>query len=319
MSGLLRRLSHERRLLIPKLRNSLRFNQDFTQLNLKAAACIGPTLTMVRDTQALYSPAQSPGQIQLAPHQEIENATLGTRTGTLPSGWLWPTETGTATWEDHADGYSVGTFTVSGTRQVLQENYTQAQGVGTLVCYIESCNITSGDPIILRADVNAGTDADISDTDFDTLGGNAGWYAVAFEETGVGFNYFMGPGSTASATGSCVLSRPAILFGNSLGVGLNTPVYLGTTAPLGAWVGTDDGDEPKYDQARLAAGVYDGSPLNEQVWSEEFDNAVWATTNSTVTGNQVANPLNGDITADELDMGTSAGAHIVADAFVQSE
>ena len=218
---------------------------------ITAVAVKGPVPTFTRASNAMSS--NSSGNLAYAPHQILENANLGMRTGDLPSGWAWTAETGSISWTD-IDGYSEGVFSATGAGQSLSNTITVTVAeTYTVFAYISNSAVTSGSDLILRARVTSGTDADITDADWDSLGGVAGWYAVGFTmgAADTSMDVRMGIGTAGSATGSVTMSRPGIVKGLLPGVGVNVPAKL-SGEPLGRWIGTDDGDEPLYDQPRFA-------------------------------------------------------------------
>lgn len=260
----------------------------------------------------------SDGNVAYAPHQLLENANLGTRTGDLPSGWAWTTETGSIAWTDPGD-YSQGVFTVSTQRQELLNNVTVvASETYTAFAYISESAITSGTATILAVTGTNGTDGDITDTDWDSLGGVAGWYAVGFTmgaaDTSAALT--IGAGVGGNAVGSVTIERPGVVKGLLPGVGVNSPAKL-AGEPLGRWIGTDDGDEPLYDQprfthdpangnARLGLLEEMGAATNDILQSAAFDNASWTKRGTAaVVANDAVAP-DGNTTADKLTINTGS-------------
>lgn len=251
----------------------------------------------------------SSGNLAYAPHQLCENANLGTRTGDLPSGWAWTTETGSIAWTDPGT-YSQGVFTVSTERQELVNAVTVvASTTYTAFAYIEESAITSGAATILAVTGTNGTDGDITDTDWDFLGGVAGWYAVGFTMgADTEIDLTIGAGVGGNAVGSVTMSRPGIIKGLIPDVGVNVPAKL-SGEPLGRWLGTDDGDEPLYDQPRFAHNPADSNAqlgllmeearTNLCLQSEDLETS-WTATNGGVSANAAVAP-DGNTTADQFD------------------
>lgn len=222
---------------------------------------IGPVPTFTRASNAMSF--DSAGNLAFAPHQLLENSNWGTRTGDVPSGWAWQNETGAITWTDIGT-YSEGLFSGTAQRQRLRNSVeTLAARIHTAIVFIQDSSITSGNNVILQVVGTGGTDCDITDADWDSLGGVAGWYACAFEQGAADTNFSIdiGLGVQGNATGSVTINRPTIVIGNLTGAALNTPVLL-SGEPLGRWIGTDDGDEPLYDQPRF---VHDPAASDAQL------------------------------------------------------
>ncbi len=274
---------------------------------ITAATKRGPNLTKTIASNAMSH--DSSGNLAYAPHQMLENANWGARTGDLPSGWTWPVETGAVSWTDIGT-YSQGVFTGTTQRQILRNTVVVlASETYTLVGYITESAITAGNEIILDAVSTSGTDGDITHADWVALGGVAGWYAVGFTmgaaDTLVSIN--VGLGISGNATGSVTISRPGIVKGLLPGVGVNVPAKV--DEPLGRWIGTDDGDEPLYDQPRFAHDPADSNAklgllmeearTNLQIQSETFNNIAWNKTRSVINADATTAP-DGNTSADRL-------------------
>ena len=294
---------------------------DFTNWDQATfdASDIVSTLTT---TRTLFD---STGTLVYAPHQLLENANLGTRTGDLPSGWAWTAETGSVVWTDPGS-YSQGVFSGTTQQQALINQVTLAAGtVYTAVVFIEQSAITAGNGIILRCVNSGGTDGDITDADWDSLGGVAGRYGVAFEmgvaDTEV--NFRVGLGVAANATGSVTMSRLGVVKGNITGTNaLNTPAKIDEPfLTQGGWVGTNNGDEPLY-LPRLGYHVFENSSwvdkglgvwsatTNEVHQSEDFGTTWTETGTSVVSTNTTAAP-DGNTTADTLTDDNASGLEFI--------
>lgn len=284
----------------------------------------GPVPTFTRASNAMSF--DSSGNLAYAPHQLLENANLGTRTADVPSGWAEANATGDVVWTD-IGSYSQALWSgITQRRYLTNATPVTAAETYTAFVYIEDSAVTAGATTILDVTSTSGTDADIKDEDWDALGGVAGWYAVGFTmgAADTNANFGIGFGRQGNATGSVAMSRPGIVKGLIAGVGVNVPAKL-SGEPLGRWIGTDDGDEPLYDQPRFAHDPADsnaqlGLLMKEQrtnlaLQSEAFDvdgsGSPWTHTRASISANAVAAP-DGNTTADELvEDGTASATHFV--------
>lgn len=225
----------------------------------------------------------SAGLLQYAPHQLLENANWSAQTSEVPSGWVDVSGTGFRVFTD-AGGFFEVDFTASANRPYLSNNFTAEAGVAyTAVVFIESVAISSGNLKLLDAFNTSGTDGEILSTDFTT----AGFYAVPFlmgvADTSMTLRTGLGVGG--NSTGTMTMSRPSIVKGVIAGLTIGTAARL-DGEPLGKWIGTDDGDEPRF-TARVGSHVDTGGTfLNEGYLTEEartelalhnqdMTNAVW--------------------------------------------
>jgi hypothetical protein len=290
---------------------SLTLRQNFlltTASTIDQAKITGPTLTFTRASNGKVW--NESGVLQYAPNNELENSKLGTRTGDLPSGWVWQVETGSVVWTDPGS-YSQGVFSVSSTRQTLQNAVTVvASTTYTAFAYITESAITAENEVILITVGSNGTDGDITHSDWVSLGGVAGWYAVGFTmgaDTDVTLR--IGAGGTAPATGTVTISRPGIVKGLLPGVGVNVPAKL-SGEPLGRWIGTDDGDEPLYDHPRFDHDPANGNAAlgllveeqrtNLTLQSEQITATGWTNGGCVLTADSTVAP-DGNTTADTIE------------------
>ena len=179
MSGIHRRTSHERRVLRDNdfliFPPPERLFYDFlmnTGARIEDATVQGPDLTFTRASNAMVW--NEAGRLQYAPHQLMENANLGTRTGDVPSGYGSAETADTVTWTDIGSGsnqYSQVVATGTTQRFVLTQVTSGLEGgaVYTFFAYIKNSAVTAGNTIILQGSQSGGTDGDITDADCDAL------------------------------------------------------------------------------------------------------------------------------------------------------
>ncbi len=262
----------------------------------------------------------SVGNLVFAPHQLLENANLSDPTGEAPSGWSVTNEGAgnSVVWTDGGRYFS-GVFTCgsAGRVSILNSITVLASTTYTAFAFIENSAITAGDDLLLRASGTSGTDGDITDADWDALGGVAGWYAVGFTMgADVAVSLQIGCGiSIGDTVGASTISRPGVVKGLLPGVGVNVPAKL-SGEPLGRWVGTDDGDEPLYDQPRYAHDPADSDAQLGMLMEEARTNlclqaddleTTWTNpgANTTITAN-AGTAATGNATADDVLHGDAA-------------
>ncbi len=304
------RFSHERRIHFGR-DDRLRLHYDMLQSSgssIDEMVVKGPVPSFTRASQGMSF--DSVGNLVFAPHQVLFNSNLGTRTGDLPNGYAWAQQSGTISWTN-IGSYSEGLFSGTSQMQYMDENTTVvAATTYTLFAYIPDSSITSGNGKFLQASQTSGTDADITDADWDALGGVAGWYGVAFvmgaSDTVVILSIGLGAGF-GNATGSVTINRLGVVRGNITGNAANVPAKL-SGEPLGRWIGTDS--SPLLDQPRFAhdpansnaeLGLFmEEARTNIAFATEDFSDAVWTTSNVTVTANDTTAP-DGTMTADKVE------------------
>ncbi len=263
-----------------------------TSALISDARLVGPNIIFTRASHAQVR--NEDGDLQYAPHQLIENSNLSSWTGSDPSGWQ-ALQGGTRVegLSVLGDGVANATMTATNARPYLDNAMTVAEEEEyTIGCYIEAVNHTGGNTAIMVV-VNAlGTgivQGIMNAADFTT----PGWYAFGFYPgTGdTSINPRFGIGAGANASGTMTLSHP--FFIKSLLPEIDDPRVTASTftrlsgPPLGRWVGTDDGDEPKFDAMRfdhdkdgVALGfLCEGFPrTNLFTFSQELDDPDWTKT-----------------------------------------
>jgi hypothetical protein len=109
---------------------------------------------------------------------------------------------------------------------------------------------------------------------------------------------------------------------NGVGLGLgtvpsltNTPLSYRLAPSLDLSFAGSDSLSPEITFSRTTNATVTGSngliqnaPMNLLTFSEQFDNAVWATASASVSANQIASP-DGSTTSDKLVEDTSTGSH----------
>ncbi len=239
---------------LPQAANNPSFWFNGTAANLDDAAVAGPALTWT-DPASNGTMWNSAGLLQYRPHQLLENANLTDVTAGIPSGWLDGGAASANTYESKGAFQEV-TFTASTNRPYIANLIAvEVSTIYTIGFYYAGGTTTTGKILFTANSTGGGTEADIDVSDLS----DAGWYAVSCQmgaaDTSLTLRF--GPGTEANVSGELIGSRPFVIKGGLPGVGLNSPAKL-SGPPLGRWIGTDDGDEPKY-EPRLAAHYYNGS------------------------------------------------------------
>ncbi len=290
---LARRTSHERRIHFPH-DDRLRLNYDMLQRSgspIDEIVVEGPVPAKTIASNAMSF--DSAGLLAFAPHQIVENVNWSEVTGDLPAGWGdLISDAGTVTYADQPGGYAEATFVSTGTRPAIFNNTTVEEfTLYTAGFYFHSTTIV-GNEIMMACVLTSGTDCDL---DMDEITSGEGWYGTGFvmgNDISVAFR--VGQGSGGPATGTSILSRPFIVKGllPGVGIGNNNGGFLDDQrGPFGRWVGTDDGDEPRYDQPRFAhdpansnarLGLFEemAAATNDALWNRDFTDADWVKSNT---------------------------------------
>ena len=265
MSTLLRRREHR------MSSGGLALNYNFLLKSgsaISAVALKGPVPTFTRASNAMSF--DSAGNLAYAPHQLLENANLSSWTGSQPSGYAAIVSgTRTEVTSDLGDGVSAAQMTADNERPYFLQGLTlqiDDETAYTIGFHIEALDITAGHEVILDIAVSGGSGAAIGRLDKDDFT-TPGYYAIGFYSgTSTSINLKAGIGANAGVTGSGRFSHLFHVKGFLPGVTdprvtPDTGVRL-SGPPLGRWIGTDDGDEPKYDQPRFA---HDPADSNAQL------------------------------------------------------
>lgn len=188
------------------------------------------------------------GQLVASPHNLLENANLTDVTSGVASGWFNLNTEGSKTYEDQG-GYNKLTIVSDNQRGGLANVITTTIGdVYTFGVYVHSVNITSGDEKVFT--VSGISAADMFQSEFT----GEGFYSVSFVATATSHQLRLY--GEVGSTGTCVFSRPFAITGFPAGVTATISTHMLARPPLGRWVGTDDGDEPRYEAMPDRDGYY---------------------------------------------------------------
>ncbi len=255
MTYIARRFSHEKR-VVHFDRGDPTLTLDYNYLlnsgsSIQDSVVKGPTPTFTRSSNAMAF--DSAGNLAYAPHNLLENARLKDQSGDPlnPSGWSGGS-TGDKSYVDEGDYFEttqdaasqrpkIGNVLTSGDEGIVGGT------VYTVGAYVSS--FTGGQGLMMTLNTG-GTDGVVANGTFD----GEGWYAVGSLQGAADttFDFQIGLGLTSNDTGTMVFSRPFVIKGLLPGVVVDTTGVKLSGEPLGRWLGTDDGDEPRFDQPRYS-------------------------------------------------------------------
>lgn len=225
-------------------------------------------------------------------HQLLENANMNDVASSLPSGWGNLIDVGVKTYEDKG-GYQEATITADANRPALVNQCSTVAGqIYTVGFYWVSTTIT--DSVNIARIAGETVNSSITGAAFTT----EGWYAMGVQAADTTIAVTIGPGSSASDSGTIVFNRPFVVSGLLPGVTLGGSARL-TDTP--AWIGTNDGDEPVY-HYRKAAHYLSGSTwlvggfLTEPQGTNEIRNNTMV---GAVAGDPGTTPTNWVVDGDE--------------------
>lgn len=231
---------------------------------ISAMVKFGPVPTKTIASNAMS--VNSSGIVAYAPHQLLENANMSDNADATPSGWGDAGEAANITWTLLGDGSYEYSAVSTNDRPAVTNDVVAVLDDSTLYTffvYIEEATSTAGSNIIINLSETGGGTGDF----FRTTGFSvAGWYGCSFE-TGpsgsptTGLAVQLGTGCGAPATGTMTWRNAGLVKGLLPGVTVGSPGLLTdqSAPPLGRWIGTDDGDEPLYDQPRFTHDPANGN------------------------------------------------------------
>jgi hypothetical protein len=298
------------------------FNNPLSSLNLDFAnsTALDSRVTFTRASNATRT--NSAGLLETVPtnlllySEQFDNAAwlqssdvdvdITANAATAPDGTTTADRLYEATTTTAARSVTQATASVSATAQSTTSIYAKAGERNFLLFRVNNAS-AGGDYIYATFNISAGTVAlsGVAGTGVFTSAsiisvGN-GWYRCSITgtpSTAAGStkpNFFMVATSTASATYVGVVNSGLFIWGAQLEAGSTASTYIPTTASLSGAPRFD------YDPVTLQPKglLIEEARTNLFTYSEQFDNATWTKTNTTITADATTAP-GGTTTADKL-------------------
>ena len=271
-----------------------------TSALIGAATSVGPTLTFTRASNAMVW--NEGGELQYAPHQLLENANfhgasagVPPATDAAPSGWTKSVVAGSVglNYTDQGNYFSMELVGTGGYRGDVENVITvpEANSIYTFGFYLDitdSGTLTASDDVAEVVDFGAPAVVELPFSAYSI----PGFYALVVEvDADVAGKFRLGGQTDTTEDWTAEFSRPFVVKGDVYNLGADNVGGPFTAEPLGLWVGTDDGDEPKYDHPRFdhdpaasnaALGLLiEEARTNNQLHSDDWTNAAYTATNIT--------------------------------------
>jgi hypothetical protein len=206
-----------------------------------------------------------------------------------------------------------GSFTFSVFAKANTHNFIQFFYSGT------------GDTTYANFDVSTGTAGNVSGTSSITAVGN-GWYRCVHTFTAnanTAVNITLVDSNTAVRAETTATTNSVYLWGAQLEQRSSVTSYTATTtAPITNYIPvlqTAAADVPRFDHnptTRAALGLLvEEQRVNSWTYSDDFANAAWSKTRSSITSNTIVAP-NGTLTGDKLvEDSTASNTHAISQSF----
>jgi hypothetical protein len=277
---------------------------ELTFTRASNASRIGPDglIEKVRTNLALYSEAQDSWTDQFQT-SVTANAAANPLNGAVTADKVIPS----ATTDDHYRGLSMGSIIGEFTSSI----YVKADGY-SIIDYGVYNNSTSSYPVRAVFDLSTQTITHINGSISSITSVGSGWYRISVTAS-VASTSTMGIYHRVRSTGTSGAyagdgTSGMLLWGCQLESGVTTD-YVGPTTTAAVSVGPV-ANLPRLDYLGSTCPrlLLEPQRTNLALYSEQFNNAAWTKTNTTITANATTSP-DGYANADKLVEDTSTGTH----------